>query len=487
VIRVLLGSLNLFMRHQGPTGVRRGPPVLILHGVTFPSVNAAAWKIDGRSWMDELSAAGYDVYALDFLGYGESDRYPEMAADTALGTPLGTVESMVAQVESAVARIVEIHGGECINLVAHSAGTLVGARFAQVHPDRVARLVLFGAPVPAHGGESSQPPADSERYLHVSRADQLSAFEPKVRESGLLDSAMFETWAQAYLATDPRSGERQPPSVRVPAGMTAAYHDLQRHGRLPYDPGRITMPVLVIQGEWDLVSPPAAGLWLFEQLGTPLKRFVVVSQAGHRAHLESNRWQLYRETETFLNGGDSAAGPAHAVFFEVKPKGEKGREAYLAEARVLRSQLVTMSGFVSVERFDNRSRPGWLLSLSIWRDEAALIAWREVFEHRVTQEKGRHGIFEDYRIRVARQVTALGELILLQDTEAGNVSSGTQHFVSITEPEHHVVLSEDKNATGRGISRWKVIRDYGMYDRRQAPHQTGAASPPGAVVASVMP
>jgi pimeloyl-ACP methyl ester carboxylesterase/heme-degrading monooxygenase HmoA len=473
-----IGSLKLFMRHQGPTGVRRGPPVLILHGVTFPSGNAAAWKIDGRSWMDELSAAGYDVYALDFLGYGASDRFPamagaEMGAGTAVGAPLGGVESMLAQIESAVARILEIHGGERINLLAHSASTLVGARFAELHPDRVARLVLFGAPVPAatHGGESSQPQLDNERYLHVSRADQLNAFEPRVRESGQLDSAMFETWAKAYLATDPHSGEREPPSVRVPAGMTAAYHDMQRAGRLPYDPQRITVPVLVIQGEWDVVSPPAAGLWLFERLGTPLKRLVVVSQAGHRAQLEKNRWQLYRETETFLNGGDSAAGPTYAVFFEVKPQGESGRKAYLAEAGALRSQLITMSGFVSVERFDNRTRPGWLLSLSLWRDEAALIAWREVFEHRVTQEKGRHGIFEDYRIRVTRQVADGGDLTLLQDTEANAGAGGTQHFVSITAPEHRVVLADEKDAPTRGGTHWKVIRDYGMHERRQAPHQ----------------
>ena len=63
-----IGGLNLFMRHVSPTGPRRGPPVLILHGATFPSGNAAGWKIDGRSWMDELASAGYDVYALDFLG-----------------------------------------------------------------------------------------------------------------------------------------------------------------------------------------------------------------------------------------------------------------------------------------------------------------------------------------------------------------------------------------------------------------------------------
>ena len=437
-----IGSLNLFMRHQGPTGARRGPPVLILHGATFPSGNAAAWRIGGRSWMDELAAAGYEVYALDFLGYGESDRYPEMAAETAAGRPLGSVESMVVQVDCAVAEILKARGGDRINLVAHSAATFVAARFAQLHPDRVARLVLFGAPAPAPApsAERSPTPADAEQYLQVqyldvSRADQLGSFESKVRESHHLDATMFEDWAIAYLATDPHSADRRPASVRVPAGMAAAYDDMERLGQLPYDPMGVTTPTLIVQGEWDAVAPPSAGLWLFDRLGSPLKRFVVLSQAGNRAHLENNRWQLYRETETFLSGGDSEDGPMYAVFFEVKPQGQKGREAYLAQARALRSNLATIGGFVSIERFESRSKPGWLLSLSLWRDESALIAWREVFEHRVAQDKGRHGIFEDYRIRVARQVAEGGDLTLADDAESV-ASTGVQHFASITAPKH---------------------------------------------------
>jgi len=301
-----IGGLNLFMRHVSPTGPRRGPPVLILHGATFPSGNAAGWKIDGRSWMDELASAGYDVYALDFLGYGESDRYPEMASDSPAGTPLGDVASMVAQVDSAVAQILRVHGGKNISIIAHSAGTFVAARYAELHPDHVARLVLFGAPAPR--GERSPEPAVATRYIQVSRADQLMAFEPRVREAHQLDPVMFDSWARSYLATDSQSVNRSPPSVRVPAGMVAAAAEMHRLGQLPYEPDKVTVPVLVVQGEWDGVAPPAAGLWLYERLASPLKRFVIISQAGHRAQLEHNRWQLYRETESFLNGGDASDG-----------------------------------------------------------------------------------------------------------------------------------------------------------------------------------
>ena len=325
-----IAGLNLFMRHLGPTAPRRGPPVLILQGATFPSGNAAGWKIDGRSWMDELASAGYEVYALDFLGYGESDRYPEMAAPQAAGAPLGDVPSMVAQVDVAVAQILERHGGQNINLVAHSAGTFVAARYAETHPERVARLVLFGAPAPYE--KPTDKPAVTTRYVDVSREEELEAFEPKVRDSRQLDPVMFEAWAKSYLATDPQSATRTPPSVRVPTGMFAAFADMSRYGRLPYDPRKIATPVLVIQGEWDAVAPPAAGLWLYGRFASALKRFVIISQAGHRAHLERNRWQLYRETESFLEGGDESNSPVHGVFFEVKPNGDHGKQAYLETA-----------------------------------------------------------------------------------------------------------------------------------------------------------
>lgn len=299
-----IAGLNLFLRHVAPTASRRGPPVLILQGATFPSANAAGWKIDGRSWMDELAAAGYDVYALDFLGYGESDRYPEMASPDAAGAPLGDVPSMVMQVDAAVTEILQLQGGRSIDLIAHSGGTFVAGRYAETHPQRVARLVLFGAPAPYE--KSKERSAVTTRYADVSREEELESFEPKVRDTRQLDPVMFDAWAKAYLATDPQSSSRTPPAVRVPAGFFASFAAMNRSGSLPYDPGKIKTPTLVIQGEWDAVAPPASGLWVYERLASPLKRYVILSRAGHRVHLERNRRQLYRETETFLNGGDES-------------------------------------------------------------------------------------------------------------------------------------------------------------------------------------
>ena len=89
-----------------------------------------------------------------------------------------------------------------------------------------------------------------------------------------------------------------------------------------------------------------------------------------------------------------------AVIFEVWPKPERKKE-YLDIAAQLRPILEKIDGFVSVERFQSLTEPGKLLSLSFWRDEAAVRAWRTNAAHRPAQQAGRAGIFADYRLRVA--------------------------------------------------------------------------------------
>ena len=89
-----------------------------------------------------------------------------------------------------------------------------------------------------------------------------------------------------------------------------------------------------------------------------------------------------------------------AVIFEVWPA-ESERQHYLDLAAALRTDLEGTDGFVSVERFQSLTDPGKLLSLSFWRDEEAVRAWRNRPPHRATQAKGRGGVFTDYRLRVA--------------------------------------------------------------------------------------
>ncbi len=89
-----------------------------------------------------------------------------------------------------------------------------------------------------------------------------------------------------------------------------------------------------------------------------------------------------------------------AVIFEVWPA--QGRSAeYFDIAAALRPDLEKIDGFVSIERFESLSTPGKFLSLSFWRDEDAVRAWRNLPGHRQAQAQGRAGVFSDYRLRVA--------------------------------------------------------------------------------------
>lgn len=96
-----------------------------------------------------------------------------------------------------------------------------------------------------------------------------------------------------------------------------------------------------------------------------------------------------------------------AVIFEVVPHPER-RGEYLEIAAALRPLLETIDGFISIERFESLSEPGKVLSLSFWRDEAAVEQWRRLGEHRGAQARGRAEVFRDYRLRVAEVVRDYG-------------------------------------------------------------------------------
>ncbi len=96
-----------------------------------------------------------------------------------------------------------------------------------------------------------------------------------------------------------------------------------------------------------------------------------------------------------------------AVIFEVVPHAEH-RQAYLDTAAALKPVLSGIDGFVSIERFESLSQPGKILSLSFWRDEAAVQRWREIEAHREAQRAGRAFIFADYRLRVAAVIRDYG-------------------------------------------------------------------------------
>lgn len=96
-----------------------------------------------------------------------------------------------------------------------------------------------------------------------------------------------------------------------------------------------------------------------------------------------------------------------AVIFEVTPA-DGQKDTYLDIAGKLRPLLDDIDGFISIERFASLTRDGVVLSLSFWRDEAAIEKWRRLEAHRAAQTQGRGVVFADYRLRVAHVMRDYG-------------------------------------------------------------------------------
>ncbi|AEG71557.1 antibiotic biosynthesis monooxygenase family protein [Ralstonia solanacearum] len=111
-----------------------------------------------------------------------------------------------------------------------------------------------------------------------------------------------------------------------------------------------------------------------------------------------------------------------AVIFEVVPAPGK-RDLYLNIAAQLKPQLEQIDGFISVERFQSLTNPDKMLSLSFFRDEAAIKTWRNMEQHRRAQHIGRESAFADYRLRIAQVIRDYG----LHDRDQAPADSRAEH------------------------------------------------------------
>jgi heme-degrading monooxygenase HmoA len=220
-----------------------------------------------------------------------------------------------------------------------------------------------------------------------------------------------------------------------------------------------------------------------------------------------------------------------AVIFLVEPRAERWND-YLDLAKFLKPRLEAVDGFIDNERFESCRRHGRLLSLSTWRDEKAVVRWRTQGEHHGAQEKGRLEIFADYRLRVGeithdtqppagltitesrRDETEVGNakaatLTVLTpagsdsaanaDTLPGRLGLGAEReglvdvevFESIYNPGKLLLLGLWRDADAAGAwqpvhpagggtvrhRQVRIIRDYGMFERREAPQYFRAVEP----------
>jgi heme-degrading monooxygenase HmoA len=198
-------------------------------------------------------------------------------------------------------------------------------------------------------------------------------------------------------------------SIHFPSGPLQDVEDML-HGKPYYRPAELKLPVLVVRGEWDEYPNNIDAEKLFTSLeNAPYKKYVVVEKGTHVMHLEKSRYQLYDETLRFLKYGASVKelNKQIAVIFEVIPANEY-KEEYLNIALRLKPELEKIKGFISIERFQSIYHPEKILSLSFWENEEAVREWRNLKIHRDAQSKGREYIFEDYHLRIAEVIRDYG-------------------------------------------------------------------------------
>ena len=205
-------GLELFLRHLPPqNGGSDAPVVLYVHGATFPSAASIAHRFDGRSWRDELCAAGFHVWGLDFHGYGLSDPHPEMRQPANAAGPLGRAEDASRQVEAAARFITAHHATEALSIIAHSWGTIAAGRFAGHCPELVRPHGVLRTDRTARWTNRSRhdcPPGSWSRSQ-----DQWDRFiaDTPIDEAPVMLERHFAAWSEAYLDGDAASRGRTPP------------------------------------------------------------------------------------------------------------------------------------------------------------------------------------------------------------------------------------------------------------------------------------
>lgn len=298
---VQTGAPDLTLHEYKPSTEcpKRNQPILFLHGATFPANLSIGFKIDGVSWADDLNAACYNVWALNFAGYGGSAAYtPETRLAGADPIPGRTTE-VQAQITRAADFISSKTGHGQIAIIAHSWGTIPAGAFAASNPERVKALVLFG-PIAARAGDLSIYNLTPTRVVTIE--DQHTKFvqDTPADHAPVLDEAAFAIWAQRYLATDPKSETRAPASVEVPSGPIADVR-LAWSGQYPYDPAMLHTPTLILRGAWDRFVTDADAAW-FRTAFTSVDDFtdIKLPKGGHLMHLESGRGDVWQATRDFL-------------------------------------------------------------------------------------------------------------------------------------------------------------------------------------------
>jgi pimeloyl-ACP methyl ester carboxylesterase len=280
------GDVRLFLWEKyageptGPAGI-----VLFVHGSSMASQPTFDLHVPGRpesSVMDWFAARGYDCWCVDMEGYGRSTKDRDNNAPISFGAD---------DCFAAATYIQKLRGKRPLLVYGISSGALRAALFAQRHPDRVRRLALDamvwtgeGSPTLAER-RKKLPEFQSKNRRPIDRAFVHSIFTRD--HAGTADEAVVEAFADAILALDDS----------VPTGT---YVDMC--ARLPViDPLQITVPTMVMRGEYDGIAGFGDLMAFFEKLPNPDKQFAVMPGIAHASFQQKNYALVYHLLLSFFS------------------------------------------------------------------------------------------------------------------------------------------------------------------------------------------
>lgn len=273
---VLQDALRLFLweKYQGSP---QGKPVLVLaHGSATAGRESFDLKVPGRpeySLMDFLARQGFDVFAPDMRGFGSSTK-PEGHI---------TTEQAAADLDAVVDFICKLRGVPQVQLLAWSWGTQYSGQFVMTHPHKVARYAAYAQ---MHA-ESPDLKARRERLATFQRAPYIRITEQgwKLRFNSLTpeevnDPVVMDAFAKAATLVE----------LKSPTGPQV---DLLTRQPL-IDATKITVPTMMIHGQYDDVADLAGLLPFFTTLPCPDKQYTVIPDGGHMLHLQKGYARFQR-------------------------------------------------------------------------------------------------------------------------------------------------------------------------------------------------
>jgi pimeloyl-ACP methyl ester carboxylesterase len=261
-----------------------GKVALLVHGGTWSGRPDFDLQIRDYSLMDFLANNGYDAWAIDIHGYGHSDKTDK---------DWSGVQSAAADIAAAVEFIAKLRGVSRVDLLGWSAGTQRVGVYAMRHPDRVAKLILYA---PHWKGTAS--------YRERVRKRIENGGKPLAQYRSNTEAAARGDFVEGALALDPQYEE----DVVAAYAKEALQTDPQSpnafvdNANLPIlDPLQITVPTMIIHGEYDYAATEEDLLPFFAQLGTRDKQYVLLPHGGHALILEKDHRRFQQEVLRFFD------------------------------------------------------------------------------------------------------------------------------------------------------------------------------------------